>query len=137
MQVVEAIDVARGYAGVPLDALTDAGDETRKDRLAQDDVDLERVELREELRPAARGTVRTGSADPGVAVRRGQDADRDRGDHRVSQMQISRLISRSLDQLRERLSDDAASDVDANPGMTVTRAMRRAWTARGCLPARA
>jgi len=60
---------------VPLDALTDTGDETRKDRLAEDDVDLERVELREELRPALEELFPNGSADPGCCGRRGQDAE--------------------------------------------------------------
>ena len=108
MQVVEAIDVARGYAGVPLDALTDAGDETRKDRLAQDDVDLERVELREELRPALE---ELSERDRQILVLRfvaGKTQTEIAAIIGVSQMQISRLISRSLDQLRERLSDDAA-----------------------------
>ena len=107
MQVVEAIDVARGYAGVPLDALTDGGDESRKDRLAEDDIDLERVELRDELRPALE---ELSERDRQILVLRfvaGKTQTEIAAIIGVSQMQISRLISRSLDQLRERLSDDA------------------------------
>jgi RNA polymerase sigma-B factor len=107
MQVVEAIDVARGYSGVPLDALTDDGEESRKDRLAEDDVDLERVELREELRPALR---ELSERDRRILVLRfvaGKTQTEIAEVIGVSQMQISRLISRSLDQLRERLSSNS------------------------------
>lgn len=108
MQVVEAIDVARGYAGVPLDALTDAGssEETRKDRLAETDTDLERVELREELRPALE---ELSERDRRILVLRfvaGKTQTEIAAIIGVSQMQISRLISRSLEQLRERLDAD-------------------------------
>lgn len=104
MQVVEAIDVARGYAGVPLEALTDDGEESRKDRLAQTDTDLDRVELREELRPALE---ELSERDREILVLRfvaGKTQTEIAEIVGVSQMQISRLISRSLDQLRERLT---------------------------------
>ena len=104
MQVVEAIDVARGYVGVPLDALTDDGEESRKDRLAQTDTDLDRVELREELRPALE---ELSERDREILVLRfvaGKTQTEIAEIVGVSQMQISRLISRSLDQLRERLT---------------------------------
>jgi RNA polymerase sigma-B factor len=108
MQVVEAIDVAHGYAGVPLDALTDDNEESRKDRLAFNDVDLERVELREELRPALE---ELSERDREILVLRfvaGKTQTEIAAIVGVSQMQISRLISRSLAQLRERLSVDDA-----------------------------
>jgi len=108
MQVVEAIDVARGYAGVPLDALTDDNEESRKDRLAFNDTDLERVELREELRPAL---AELSERDREILVLRfvaGKTQTEIAAIIGVSQMQISRLISRSLAQLRERLSADDA-----------------------------
>jgi len=116
MQVVEAIDVARGYAGVPLDALTDAGDETRKDRLAQDDVDLERVELREELRPALE---ELSERDRQILVLRfvaGKNADRDsRRSSGVSQMQISRSSPAASISCVSGCQTTPRSDVDANP----------------------
>ena len=104
MQVVEAIDVARGYAGVPLDALTDDGEESRKDRLAETDTDLDRVEMREELRPAL---AELSERDREILVLRfvaGKTQTEIAAIIGVSQMQISRLITRSLDQLRERLT---------------------------------
>jgi RNA polymerase sigma-B factor len=110
MQVVEAIDVARGYTGVPLDALTDDSDESRKDRLAEIDTDLERVELRAELRPALE---ELSERDREILVLRfvaGKTQTEIAAIIGVSQMQISRLISRSLDQLRERMS--ATGDAD-------------------------
>jgi len=105
-QVLEAIDVARGYAFSPLAALTENGEETRKDRLAEIDIDLERVELREELRPALE---ELSERDRQILVLRfvaGKTQTEIADIIGVSQMQISRLIARSLDQLRERLSVD-------------------------------
>jgi RNA polymerase sigma-B factor len=110
MQVVEAIDAARGYAGVPLDALTDDGEESRKDQLAETDTDLERVELREELRPALE---ELSERDREILVLRfvaGKTQTEIAAIIGVSQMQISRLISRSLDQLRERLTANRDSE---------------------------
>ena len=69
--------------------------------------DLERVELREELRPALE---ELSERDRQILVLRfvaGKTQTEIAAIIGVSQMQISRLISRSLDQLRERLSDDA------------------------------
>jgi RNA polymerase sigma-B factor len=108
IQVVEAIDVSRGYAGVPLDVLVDDGDESRNERLAENDVDLDRVELRAELRPAL---AELSERDRRILVWRfvaGKTQTEIAELVGVSQMQVSRLISRSLEQLRERLADREA-----------------------------
>lgn len=105
MQVVEALDVSRGYAGVPLDAVADdpTSDESRNERLAENDVDLDRVELRAELRPAL---AELSERDRRILMWRfiaGKTQTEIAELVGVSQMQVSRLISRSLERLRERL----------------------------------
>ena len=105
IQVAEAIDVSGGYAGVPLDALVDDGDESRNERLAENDVDLDRVELRAELHPAL---AELSERDRRILVWRfvaGKTQTEIAELVGVSQMQVSRLISRSLERLRERLAD--------------------------------
>jgi len=112
MQVVEAIDVSRGYVGVPLEAVADE-DESRNERLAENDVDLDRVELRAELRPAL---AELPERDQRILMWRfvaGKTQTEIAELVGVSQMQVSRLISRSLDRLRERLAADGMADDDA------------------------
>lgn len=107
MQVVEALDVSRSYAGVPLEALVDDGDESRNDRLAETDLDLELVELRAELLPALE---ELSERDRRILVWRfvaGKTQTEIAELVGVSQMQVSRLISRSLQRLRERLTADS------------------------------
>lgn len=104
-QVIEALDVARSYSGVPLDELT-APASGFGAVLATEDADLERVELREVLRPALAALpereqevllLRFGAGKSQTEIARIVG---------VSQMQVSRLISRSLTRLRETLAGD-------------------------------
>jgi len=107
--IVEALDAARGYSGVPLDALTDEnhGGNAAQAMLAQLDERFEQVERREMLRPAMEALPErerhilllrfvAGKSQSEIATIVG-----------VSQMQVSRLVTRSLAKLRSALTESA------------------------------
>ncbi len=102
-QVVEAIDVARSYSGVPLDSIVEPDGGAGGWLVADHDAALDRVELREVLRPALEALperereillLRFGASKTQSEIAEIIG---------VSQMQVSRLIARSLVQLRETL----------------------------------
>jgi RNA polymerase sigma-B factor len=105
--IIEALDAARGYSGVPLDALTDEnhGGNAAQAMLAQLDERFEQVERREMLRPAMEALPErerhilllrfvAGKSQTEIATIVG-----------VSQMQVSRLVTRSLAKLRSALTE--------------------------------
>jgi RNA polymerase sigma-B factor len=107
--IIEALDAARGYSGVPLDALTDEnhGSNAAQAMLAQLDERFEQVERREMLRPAMEALPErerhilllrfvAGKSQTEIATIVG-----------VSQMQVSRLVTRSLAKLRSALTESA------------------------------
>ena len=110
--IVEALDAARGYSGVPLDALTDEnhGGNAAQAMLAQLDERFEQVERREMLRPAMEALPErerhilllrfvAGKSQTEIATIVG-----------VSQMQVSRLVTRSLAKLPPRSLTESADD---------------------------
>ena len=107
--IIEALDAARGYSGVPLDALTDEdhGGNAAEAMLSQLDERFEQVERREMLRPAMETLPErerhilllrfvAGKSQTEIATIVG-----------VSQMQVSRLVTRSLAKLRSALTESA------------------------------
>jgi RNA polymerase sigma-B factor len=110
-QVVEALDVARSYSGVPLDEITAPESGSGAAILADDDADLERVELREVLRPALAALSEREQHVLLLRFGAGKSQTEIAGIVGVSQMQVSRLISRSLTELRRRLAADDLGDV--------------------------
>jgi RNA polymerase sigma-B factor len=104
--VVEALDVARGYAGLPLTALSESGgDPADNPIVGVIDEGLEQVEQRALLGPILATLPERerqilllrfvdGKTQTEIAALVG-----------VSQMQVSRLVARSLSQLRERLTE--------------------------------
>ncbi len=104
--VIEALDVARGYAGVPLTALgTDGGDPADNPIVGVDDEGLELVEARAVLGPMLAGLP---ERERRILLLRFVDGKTQTEIAEVvgiSQMQVSRLVARSLAQLREQLSE--------------------------------
>jgi RNA polymerase sigma-B factor len=106
--VIEALDAARGYSGVPLDALAPPGETVPEHpSLGMIDRGFEQVEQRALLREAI------GQLPPAeqevlllrfVANKTQTEIARLVG---VSQMQVSRLVARGLKRLRENLGPDA------------------------------
>ena len=105
-QVIEALDVARSYSGVPLDEITAPESGFGAAILADEDTELLRVELREVLRPALAALPEREQEVLLLRFGAGKSQTEIAGIVGVSQMQVSRLISRSLTRLRERLTTD-------------------------------
>jgi len=105
-QVIEALDVARSYSGVPLDEITAPESGFGAAILADEDTELLRVELREVLRPALAALPEREQEVLLLRFGAGKSQTEIAGIVGVSQMQVSRLISRSLTRLRERLTAD-------------------------------
>jgi RNA polymerase sigma-B factor len=105
-QVIEALDVARSYSGVPLDEITAPDSGFGAAILADEDTELLRVELREVLRPALAALPEREQEVLLLRFGAGKSQTEIAGIVGVSQMQVSRLISRSLTRLRERLITD-------------------------------
>ncbi len=105
-QVIEALDVARSYSGVPLDEIAAPESGVGAAILAGDDAELDRVELREMLRPALAALPEREQEVLLLRFGAGKSQTEIAGIVGVSQMQVSRLISRSLTRLRERLVTD-------------------------------
>ncbi len=105
---MEALDVARGYAGVPLDALIDPETGGGQGVVAQVDEGMENVELRETLRPALQTLPEREREILMMRFAAGRTQTEIAEAIGVSQMQVSRLISRSLARLREHLTDASA-----------------------------
>ena len=104
-EVIEATESSRAYNALPIDAPITAGGMTIADTLVESDEALEHVELREALRPVL--------ADLGERERRAlllrfvhnktqSEIAEVLG---VSQVHVSRLLSRTLIELRDRLPD--------------------------------
>jgi RNA polymerase sigma-B factor len=105
-QVIEALDVARSYSGVPLDEITAPESGVGAAILADEDTELLRVELREVLRPALAALPEREQEVLLLRFGAGKSQTEIAGIVGVSQMQVSRLISRSLTRLRQRLTAD-------------------------------
>jgi len=109
-EVIEALEVARTYTGVPLDTLTGRdGAPVDNALLSEVDEQLERVEQRALLRPAISALT---DREREVLLLRfiaGKSQTEIADIVGVSQMQVSRLVARSLARLRAELSAEEAS----------------------------
>lgn len=104
--VIEALDVSRAYAGVPLDALSEAGrDPADNPIVGMTDDRIEQVEQRAMLRPMLDSLPERERQILLLRFVAGKTQTEIANIVGVSQMQVSRLVARSLAQLRERLSE--------------------------------
>jgi RNA polymerase sigma-B factor len=101
--IVEALDIAHGYTGVPIDVLIDPETGTDKAALAMNDAALDGVEMRAVLRPALEALPEREQVVLLLRFVAGKTQTEIAEIVGVSQMQVSRLIARSLAQLRETL----------------------------------
>jgi RNA polymerase sigma-B factor len=110
--IVEALDIAHGYTGVPIEVLTDPDSgNSGQAVLASTDEALESVEVRAVLRPALEGLSEREQRVLMLRFVAGKTQTEIADIVGVSQMQVSRLISRSLIELRERLNSDPDADL--------------------------
>jgi len=107
--VIEALDVARGYAAVPLAALgRDGSDPADNPAVGIEDLELGLVEARAVLAPIL---AELPDRERRILLLRfveGKTQTEIADTIGISQMQVSRLVTRSLAQLRQRLTDGEA-----------------------------
>jgi RNA polymerase sigma-B factor len=101
--IVEALDIAHGYTGVPIDVLIDPESGSDKSALAFTDVGLDGVEMRAVLRPALAALPEREQVVLLLRFVAGKTQTEIAELVGVSQMQVSRLIARSLSELRDKL----------------------------------
>jgi RNA polymerase sigma-B factor len=102
--VIEALDVARGYAGLPLTALSaDGSDPADNPIVGVPDEGLDLVEARAVLGPMLAGLPERERRILLLRFVDGQTQTEIAEVVGISQMQVSRLVARSLAQLRQKL----------------------------------
>jgi RNA polymerase sigma-B factor len=102
--VIEALDASRAYAGLPLEALAEPGrDPSDNPIVGTIDERLEQVEQRALLRPILETLPERERQILLLRFVAGKTQTEIAAIVGVSQMQVSRLVARSLAQLRERL----------------------------------
>jgi RNA polymerase sigma-B factor len=108
--VIEALDVARGYAAVPLTALSAEGNDAADNPIVGiEDEGLELVEARALLGPLLAGLA---ERERQILVLRfvdGKTQTEIAETVGISQMQVSRLLARSLADLRERVTGPSSA----------------------------
>jgi RNA polymerase sigma-B factor len=106
--VIEALDAGRAYSGVPLESVTSDESGDSNPLLSEIDARLDQVEYREVLRPAME---KLDPRERRILVLRFVDGKSQTEIAKivgVSQMQVSRLVARSLARLREELAGGPA-----------------------------
>ena len=104
-EIIEGIESSNAYSTLSLDATDDSDDGTASmlDALGADDAGLEHVEIRESLKPLL---DRLEPREKRILLLRffkNQTQSQIAEEIGVSQMHVSRLLSRTLDQLRASL----------------------------------
>jgi RNA polymerase sigma-B factor len=104
-EVLEGIESANAYATLSLDA-GDSGDEgttSMLDTLGEDDIALEHVEIRESIKPLLEALPAREKKILLLRFFRGMTQSQIAAEIGVSQMHVSRLLSRTLEKLRSGL----------------------------------
>ena len=104
--IIEALDASRAYAGLPLEALGEPGRDPADNPIVGTlDERLEQVEQRALLRPMLESLPERERQILLLRFVAGKTQTEIAGIIGVSQMQVSRLVARSLAQLREQVAD--------------------------------
>jgi RNA polymerase sigma-B factor len=108
--VMEGIESSNAYATLSLDAGGDGSDEggpSMLDAIGQDDAALEHVEIRESIKPLLEQLPAREKQILMLRFFRGMTQSQIAAEIGVSQMHVSRLLNRTLEQLRESLQGSA------------------------------
>ncbi len=108
-EIVEGIESSNAYATLSLDAADDSGEDSgvsMLDMMGLDDVQLEHVEIRESIKPLLEALPAREKRILLLRFFRNKTQSEIAAEIGVSQMHVSRLLARSLAQLREGLADD-------------------------------
>ncbi len=106
-EIVEGIDSSNAYSTLSLDATdhTDDGSSSMLDALGMDDAGLEHVEIRESIRPLLAGLAEREKKILLLRFFKNMTQSQIAEEIGVSQMHVSRLLNRTLEQLRASLDE--------------------------------
>jgi RNA polymerase sigma-B factor len=111
-EVIEGLESANAYTTLSLDASDSAEDSALSmlDTIGEDDEALEHVENRESLKPLLEALAPREKHILTLRFFRGMTQSQIASEIGVSQMHVSRLLNKTLAQLRERLTEDPSLD---------------------------
>ena len=106
-EVMEGLESANAYSTLSLDAGDSSGEggPSMLDAIGADDVNLEHVEIRESIKPLLERLPRREKQILLLRFFRGMTQSQIAAEIGVSQMHVSRLLTRTLEQLRESLHE--------------------------------
>ena len=107
-EIVEGIESSNAYSTLSLDAAEDTGDEggvSMLEMMGLDDAELEHVEIRESIKPLLEALPSREKQILLLRFFRNRTQSEIAEEIGVSQMHVSRLLSRTLDQLRASLQE--------------------------------
>ena len=106
--IVEGIESSNAYSTLSLDAAEDAGDEggvSMLEMMGIDDAELEHIEIRESIKPLLEALPPREKRILLLRFFRNKTQSEIAEEIGVSQMHVSRLLNRTLDQLRASLQE--------------------------------
>src|SRR6476469_3170562 len=107
-EIIEGIESGNAYSTLSLDAADDSGDEggvSMLDMLGLDDVELEHIEIRESIKPLLEALPAREKRILLLRFFRNKTQSEIAAEIGVSQMHVSRLLTRTLDELRASLRE--------------------------------
>jgi len=107
-EIIEGIESSNAYSTLSLDAAEDAGDEggvSMLDMMGLDDAELEHIEIRESIKPLLEALPAREKRILLLRFFRNKTQSEIAAEIGVSQMHVSRLLTRTLDQLRASLQE--------------------------------
>jgi RNA polymerase sigma-B factor len=107
-EIIEGIESSNAYSTLSLDATDDSGEEggvSMLEMLGLDDVELEHIEIRESIKPLLEALPDREKRILLLRFFKNMTQSEIAEEIGVSQMHVSRLLSRTLDQLRASLQD--------------------------------
>jgi RNA polymerase sigma-B factor len=107
-EIVEGIESGNAYSTLSLDAADDSGDDTGVsllDMMGLDDEELEQIEIRESIKPLLEALPSREKRILLLRFFRNRTQAEIAAEIGVSQMHVSRLLSRTLEQLRTTLEE--------------------------------
>ena len=109
-EIIEGIDSSNAYATLSLDATDDSGEDSgvsMLDMMGLDDAQLEHVEIRESIKPLLEALPAREKRILLLRFFKNKTQSEIAAEIGVSQMHVSRLLSRTLDQLRTALQESS------------------------------
>ena len=107
-EIVEGIESSNAYSTLSLDAADDSGDEggvSMLDMMGLDDAELEHIEIRESIKPLLEALPAREKRILLLRFFRNKTQSEIAAEIGVSQMHVSRLLTRTLDQLRASMQE--------------------------------